>query len=73
MITRQGESTSLACDECGDDYQQAFCLKDFDVLIASAKADRWTLLRENGDWKHFCPDCKPEPGGLAQQRRLFGR
>ena len=44
------------CDKCP--HEAVFPPGNFWGCIAELKARRWTFIRGEGDWSHWCPDCK---------------
>ncbi len=53
---------TLVCDDCGDELGDEFDNDDFSEMLASAKKEGWRVVREEREWKHYCPDCDPNLG-----------
>jgi len=57
MIKKQKDKTfNIICDDCGkvlvtdtDDFYEA---------VDYAKDDYWKVTKQDGEWQHFCDDCR---------------
>lgn len=59
MIERQYGGQCIVCDDCGEetaDYDN----DEFALMIQQAKEDGWKITQEDGEWCHYCPDCRSE-------------
>lgn len=56
MITRDYGKITFVCDECDDAYETDE--EGFDKALYEMKNAGWSSVKdEDGNWKHFCPDC----------------
>lgn len=44
------------CDGCEDTYETHD--KVFETAWLDAKGDGWIARKLDGEWVHYCPDCK---------------
>lgn len=66
-ITREHGSVHYTCDDCGEEL--ATGEKDFHAALHEMRAQRWENRKTNGDWEHYCPDCK-SPSAVAKFGKL---
>lgn len=55
-IARQRGKIVFQCDDCGAEYDTL--TDDFRDGLDDAKSDGWVARLVDGEWQHFCPDCK---------------
>ncbi len=60
MIRREGGDLVAECDECGETREAE--TDDFHDFVEELKDAGWRIRKEDGEWKHRCPDvaCDPE-------------
>lgn len=57
MTTRNGRNgIRFVCDDCGVEYDTM--TSDFRDGLDDAKSDGWVARQEDGEWRHYCEDCK---------------
>jgi len=49
------ETTTLTCDECGEEHEAD--TTDWSTAVASAREYGWTVKYQSGDYSHYCGDC----------------
>lgn len=52
---KEAEIMSMTCDTCGIDAEFYGC---FTECIVEAKHQKWAMKLVDGEWEHYCPDCK---------------
>jgi len=50
------KSVTFTCDECGGDFETT--TDDWGDAIAEFKDGGGVVRQEDGEWKHYCDDCK---------------
>lgn len=56
MISKIEKSTLKAiCNGCGVEYVYEGKYTDLSLIL---KDSEWISLKQSGEWKHYCPDCK---------------
>lgn len=57
MITKEDENEfTVNCDKCSNcDTYEAEIWVD---LLQQMKEDGWKTVRVDGEWEHYCEDCK---------------
>ena len=58
VIERLDGQMELTCETCPRTLPKVYEDDAFDVMIEDAKEARWRIYREDGKWKHQCPDCR---------------
>ena len=71
MIQKYKGTMELVCDKCGDN-RKPYDDEEFNLMIAEAKADGWSISRQDGHWTHECATCVREESALSAARRKFG-
>ena len=54
MIERDRSELSMVCDSTGLVFPESF--DDLESLVEAAKANRWRITREHGEWRHYSPE-----------------
>lgn len=51
------ETFEVSCDGC--DFSEEYEVDDgWDELMEQMKKDGWVSRKVEGDWEHYCSDCK---------------
>jgi len=55
-IERAYGKVAFVCDDCEteSDTQSG---EDFDILLNDLKEAGWRVVKEGGEWCHYCPNC----------------
>ncbi len=72
MIHKEYGQTTLLCDRCEDELGETFHRDNFRDLIDSAQAAGWSVRMENGNWRHYCPECR-SVSRVEQAREMFSK
>ncbi|SMD18254.1 hypothetical protein [Rhizobium sp. RU36D] len=56
-IVRHEGRMQVTCDSCPATYRRTYKVEDFDVLIADITSEEWKKFKQEGQWRHRCPDC----------------
>lgn len=57
MIHRVNGEIVATCNECGAEFAGGV-EDDFRIFIRALKDAGWKTENNNGEWEHFCEDCK---------------
>jgi hypothetical protein len=57
-IQRDGGTIHFCCDNCGDSLDTEESDEFFGEAIKYAKLKGWQFFKANGEWEHYCADCK---------------
>ena len=62
---RDGQVHQFDCDapRCTWSYSGGDDYPDFREAWEAAKAEGWVTFRLDGEWVHYCPECKKKCGG----------
>lgn len=69
MIERHAGQQQLVC-ACGFAQRRSYERDEFDVMIADARAEGWSITKSAGEWQHDCPSCT-EAARPSRQGGLF--
>lgn len=60
----------VACDSCSEDTE-IDTDGDWHGMIQELKNNGWAIRNENGEWRHYCPDCAKAKGLTQTYRESF--
>ncbi len=46
----------MTCDQCGDEFLSG--MEDWHDALQEAKDEGYAVRQEDGEWVHYCEDCK---------------
>lgn len=55
-VQRHRGTIIFECDYCGD--QHVTGTDEWDDAIADLKDNDWFFTKEDGQWKHYCKNCR---------------